>query len=137
MAKFLIIAIIPLIIIPVLTNCTSSSNKTEIIEIRDQEGVKHNDISALAPGQVALQAVVVEINKLESKTVLSILVKKVIEYGSATSPIANGSNLTVSVNNDVLTGQVHNNKLITVVMRHIPPGPDVEYSTNWQILRFK
>jgi hypothetical protein len=135
-ANFLIIAIIPLITISVF-NCTSSSNKTEIIEIKEQEAVKNNIRFAIAPGQVVLQATVIETNKLESKLILSILVKKVLEYGSATPPIANGSNLIVFANESILNTEIHNNELINVVMRHIEPGPGEENNTNWQILRFK
>ncbi len=135
-ANFLIIAIIPLITISVF-NCTSSSNKTEIIEIKEQEAVKNNIRFAIAPGQVVLQATVIETNKVESKLILSILVNKVLEYGSATPPIANGSNLIVFANESMLNAQVHNNELINVLMRHIEPGPGEENNTNWQILRFK
>ncbi len=135
-AKILIIAIIPLITISVF-NCTSSSNKTEIIKIKEQEDYKNINFSTIAPGQVVLQATVIETNKLESRMILSILVKKVLEYGSATPPIANGSNLIVFADESMLSAQVHNNELINVVMRHIQPGPGEENNTNWQILRFK
>ncbi len=135
--KFLIILIIPITIIPVLTNCTSSADKVEIIEISNQKSTKNINISKMAPGQVALQATVIEINKLASKTVLSILVKKVLEYGSATPPIANGSKLIVFADDGIFNIQVHNNELITLVMRHILLGPGEEHDMNWQILRFK
>ena len=133
MKKILLLSIVFLIIIPVLINCTSPSKKPEIIESRDKLG---NDISTIAPGQVVLQATVIDINKSESKTFLSILVKKVLEYGSATPPVANGSNLIVFVNDVNLNAQVYNNEFITIVMRHIPLGPGEENNTNWQILRF-
>lgn len=137
MTKFIILFIIPLIILPVLINCTASSNKTEIIEIKKQEDYKNINFSAIAPGQVALQATVLEITKLESKTFLTILVEKVLEYGPASPPVANGSNLIVFADESMLRTQVHNNELINVVMRYIEPGPGEENNTNWQILRFK
>ena len=137
MSKFFIMVVIPLIIIPLFVSCTSSSNKPDLIKIRDQESVKNNDIFALAPGQVALQATVIDINKLESKIVFSILIKKVLEYGAATPPIANGSNLVVYVKDGALNKQVHNNDLITVVMRNKPIGPGSKNNTSWEILRFK
>ncbi len=131
MVKFLIKMFIPLIIIPILINCTSSSNKTEIIEVKAHEGVKNNNRPAIAPGQVILQATVIETNKLESKIILSILVNKVLEYGLATPPIANGSNLIVFADESMLNTEVHNNELINVVIRYIQPGPGEENNTNW------
>lgn len=136
-AKFLIILIIPITIISVLTNCTSPADKVEIIEISNQKSTKNINISKMAPGQVALQATVIKINKLKSKTVLSILVENVLEYGAATPPIANSSNLIVFVSEDMLAAKVNNNDSITVIMRHILPGPGEENNINWQILRFK
>lgn len=137
MARHIIKVIIPLIIIPFLINCTSSSNKHEIIKINEQEAIKNINISTIAPGQVALQATVLDINKFESRTIINILVEKVLEYGSTTPPVANGSNLKVFVNDSELTAQIHDNELITVVIRHIRLGPGEEHEVNWQILRFK
>ena len=134
MTKYLMMLIIPLIAITIIINCTSSSKKHEIIKISEQEDI---NVSTIAPGQVALQAKVMSINKYESKAVLNILVKKVLEYGSTTPPVAKGSNLKVFVDDIAFTVQVHDNELITVVMRHIPLGPGEEHDMNWQILRFR
>jgi len=138
MKGIMCLSIIPLMITSLIfINCTSSCNKTEIIKIDKEEGVKMNDISTLAPGQVVLEATVIDINRSDSKTYISILVNKVIEYGSTTAPIANGSSLTVLVREQTKTEHIQNTDTIIVVMQNRPSGPGDESYASWEILRFK
>lgn len=138
MKRIMYLSIIPLMVTSLIfINCTSSCNKTKIIKIDNEEGVKKNDISTLAPGQVVLQATVIDINRSDSKTYISILVNKVIEYGSTTTPIANGSNLTVPVREQTKTEHIQNTDTIIVVMQNRPTEPGNEGNANWEILRFK
>ena len=121
----------------ITNNCAPSCTNKQTHEMENEDSVKKYDFSSVAPSQVKVQATVLEIGKIESITLLTILIDKIIEYGQGTPPLAKGSNINVSLKVPTEIDKIKKNHTILALMRKLPIKPGNENNAKWEIISFK
>lgn len=118
-----------------LTNCCTTKN-----EVKDGS-MKNNAINVErppSPGNAEIKCSVEEINENGNKFYCKIKVSSVLNYGSGTKPIGNGSLIDLEFKNEnrsELESLLTNKQEIKLLISEVPGGMGIEKSSSYRLIK--